>query len=1168
MTVEAPPEPVATQQLPKKKRKGFLFWFGALFCTGLILLLALIGLGFYLTTDSGMHRVVLPKLSQAFQQEVRAGSVHWRIWSSLAVEDLKIGPESNPMFEARVVALVYRPWDLLRGRLSFESLSCSQGVIHIQSQEKESGSGLANFLDLLKPGVSTPARASPSEWFPRLSLSQLHIRDLSVFYSAPHEVVSLRKVEVSGSNFKAGAQGIWNMSGEFSIRDSLGGHEHSMEGKWQSQLTTQIDPHWFPKTAQGHVTISEIHTTRDDNPWNGISMELRVDLSTDAQGQRALKEGSLIFQRNGESLGMISCKGPLNLQKREAELDLTMDPIGNRVLNAFFSSRKIDFQNTSLRFNAHLSLANHGQQLALSGSLDAPTVAFTSPTMPPDAWKSTSFTGDFAIEIDFSKSRALFKTFTLHGRREDKPFMEGALHQPMSLTWGDSPSADTTAQDAELSIQVLPFDTVSILPFLNLPEAWKVSRGMLETAIKITSSNQGQKLNIDTHARLAGVILDSPFIKLVDSDLSADGMFTLDRLSNLSVVNEAVLSITEKTSPLLTIHLSGSRDLYSHQGAGSLEIRSALSEVGKVLPILQTSYSSGAFQSRLTWTQKDHKTYACRINASMDNASLVYHQIPYDQLSLSFSGDLTGAAGVIQMDNATFAVTRHGAPAGTCLFKASFTDNDSALRVHYDFKEWKDPLFSPFFSLWFPERKLRSMELSSHGDWLYQDGGFSWKNEGEMKNFILEDAAPTASSPLSLKITTDVGYSTNQILQIKEMTLQWDPVEGAENLIQIRGSLQSQAQRWVGDLTMQTKSLDLTPWWDRFAPISSSNQVTPATSGGMKTPANAPNIDTAAPVASPPPPPSSGGKSWDLSLNLQADSIRIRSLQVTEVHLPYIQKGETLRLDNGSLKLNGSPISAKIWTDPPPGKPLFHFELQGDALPLAPVVDAFAPKLRNTLGGTLNLKFYGQGRGLNSGDLQNHLDAALEISAKGTHMQQVPAMKHALEQLGKLLQSDDIAASSMDQIEASARISDGKVHTDNLHLAGSAIEATLRGNLLWNQQLQMEAGLKIKRDVMNRSALLSQLTQIVSAETGDWIKLPNATRVGGSLSNPDVQVDSTKLIGGAAINTGVNILKEFLKKKEKEPSPSELPDTSTNAPPASTGPVNNLMDQLLKKKNP
>jgi len=380
----------------------------------------------------------------------------------------------------------------------------------------------------------------------------------------------------------------------------------------------------------------------------------------------------------------------------------------------------------------------------------------------------------------------------------------------------------------------------------------------------------------------------------------------------------------------------------------------------------------------------------------------------------------------------------------------------------------------------------------------------------------------------------------------------------------------------VADLKVEAHALDLTSYYDQLFPAETNL----ATSASAEIPALSPTPSSTAELAAYPflffsqslptmetVSTNAPAKPWDLHLQVQADQVRIRALQLTELQIPYEQKGDVLKMENGSVKINGMPLTARIWTDPATDKPPFHFEAQGESLPLAPLIDTFKPSFRGMLAGKANIKFFGQGRGVSSNDLQQNLDAGIEIAARDTHMQQLPAVQKALKQLGGALQSPDITASTLEQVDASAHIAGGKIHTDNLHLTGSALEATLRGDVLWSQELNMEAGLKIKREVMNRSALLSQFTQLVSSDTGDWVKLPNAVKIGGTVGDPKIEYDLKKLVGGAAVNTGVNILKDLLGKKTQP-----APNSDTNSPPATNAPpqnsINNLLDLLKKKKNP
>jgi len=301
----SPEPPVVSQEPspgPKKVKRSRLGIFFALF---LLLVLLIATFAWYLTTDSGIRHFVLPRISKAVGQKVRARAVHWSPLASIEMEDLQIGPDGSPLFEAKKLTVTYKPEGLRQRRV--ESIDCVQPVIRI---EEKTSSSKSDLLDILKPETPASNENKSSRGAMDFHIGHLRVEDLNLSYITPQKTLFLQNVKFEGQNIQAGNNGIYDLDGLFSLRKSGASSEEKLAGRLQGHLEAQMDAELLPALVQGQITLAELHSSAKNDPWLGMSSSLQMNFS-----ENELKQGTLSFQRGSEKLAAIHCSGPLDFKK-------------------------------------------------------------------------------------------------------------------------------------------------------------------------------------------------------------------------------------------------------------------------------------------------------------------------------------------------------------------------------------------------------------------------------------------------------------------------------------------------------------------------------------------------------------------------------------------------------------------------------------------------------------------------------------------------------------------------------------------------------------------------------------------------------------------------------------------------------------------------------------
>lgn len=1110
----------------------------------------------YVTTDSGFRSLILPRVATAMGEPISASRAEWSPFSLLILENVQVGKDPQPLLKAKKLVIRYDGRAFLRGNYLVESITADGAVIYLvkDSRTPSSAPGEASKSS---PGAAT------HDTMPSFSIGSISAQDLGFTYVSPTSITRLEKVRLQLNGVKPGGSISLNLQGEFTSSSSSSPAEAAVlqaltspppqriAGQLKMLLDVEVDPHFLPKSAKGDVLVDRVAGAIGGQSLNELSGIAKIDLSSSPNGSSILKEARISIERNGAILTSLSARGPFDATRKEAELDIQAGPIQSNLLNLFFAASGVDFMDTSIGYAGHLSISKGGSILSAKGKLDANPLNLSHSGIPSGAWKPVVLTVDHALELDFDRKQTLIQTLNIDAAQSDKPLLHGNLSKPMALTWGDGKLADGQMGQADFTLQIYPLDVAPLAPFLGLPKNYRLISSVIAGNASVVATDQGRNLTFEGHGLLSNIEITSEKMKLADVTAAFDGKMKLASLRTLQF-QPLTLKITRQNRPLANATVAGTVDLSTRTGNGLLQFEGPLVDLLAIRPIAGVDVSTGTLGGSVDWKLQEKNHFTCQMDLSARDLGLQTHGIRYEKttLALSTSADMKGD--VLKLDDAKLIAQIGNTPAGTWSGNLTYNTATDGIQMAYKLQDWKEAILAPLLTAWMPERKLRSAEITGLGDLSWQMGTLNLKSTTSVKNLVVESPGSVTPKPLNATVTTDLSQGADGTMTFRSLGLQLDPTPSAKNSIVVSGSMKNTPTLNFKNLKVQGSSIDATPYYDQL--FSTTPAATTATSP------TAPTATVPAPRVAAPNPVRS-----DVTIALMIDSVRVRDFVVTDVNATYRQKDNSIELPATRFKIGEAPFTATISSEQSAtGSSPFRFEAAVDGLALGPIVDVLRPDLRSLVGGAAKIKFYGQGKGLSVPELQQNLDAYLEVAIRQAHLEKVPALQKALTKLAKLLAAPDIEKVPLDNVDASAHIAGGKLHTDNFHLGGSQLEATLRGDIfLADQRLQMDTLLKIHRDLMAKS---QSLLQVAGGTSGEWFRLPPGIGFTGPLSDPQPNIDQ-KFYGGVAGNAALNILKGI------------LPPTNTNAPPTQAqpgqppsqqptpqNPVEDLLNGLFKKK--
>jgi uncharacterized protein involved in outer membrane biogenesis len=255
------------------------------------------------------------------------------------------------------------------------------------------------------------------------------------------------------------------------------------------------------------------------------------------------------------------------------------------------------------------------------------------------------------------------------------------------------------------------------------------------------------------------------------------------------------------------------------------------------------------------------------------------------------------------------------------------------------------------------------------------------------------------------------------------------------------------------------------------------------------------------------------------------------------------------------LTANGAPLAGTAKLDL--GKPGFAYEvgLQADRVPLAPLVDAFAPDRHGQLRGDLDAKLQMAGAGVTSPNLQKNLTGSFEggstnltLALSDVRSSLLKSVINVIIGIPELVRNpsgmldnlvgqlaganreqsggwvDQFAKSPIQVITARGKAANGRVELEQARVQSAAFTADARGTVtlapvLTNSPIEIPVQVALRRPLAEAVGLASASTP--TNET--YVKLPDFLTMQGTLGEPKKKLNTVALVAVSA-KAGASLL--------------------------------------------
>ncbi len=442
-----------------------------------------------------------------------------------------------------------------------------------------------------------------------------------------------------------------------------------------------------------------------------------------------------------------------------------------------------------------------------------------------------------------------------------------------------------------------------------------------------------------------------------------------------------------------------------------------------------------------------------------------------------------------------------------------------------------------------------------------------------------------------------IDFKGHVTAQQKKVTINGDvvltPTDRAKtNAVQLVGNVDaSQADAITGGFKVTAKSLDVTSYYDLISSIKSpaATNAPVATSGS--TPAK-PDQE----------PPAMTLPLKNFTFDLSIGHLFLHEVDIAAWQTTVLIDGAHVLVKPCQLTLNGAPV--KAMTDLNLGVPGYTYDVafSADAVPLAPLVNSFAPASKGQVAGTTIIGVQVKGAGVTGASLQKNLSGQFDFATTNMDLAipniRTPLVKSVINvivglpdlirnptaALGNLFGSgskkggwaDSLASSPIDAITMQASVAEGKIQLQSAELRSAAFQALASGQITLEPILTNSAISIPVRATLSRS--LAAQIGLVDANTPTnavYVALPDFLTMEGTIGKPQTKIDKVAVatlalktsggiadkiggVGGEKAGSIMNAVGGLLGGKT---TTNSISTTTTNKSPAS-----GLLDLFKKPK--
>ena len=1086
-----------------RKRGG---WGKKLVVIAGVLVLLLILVYAVATSSAFFKAVILPRVSAALNAEVTVESASISPFSQVTLQGLKVQTTgTEPLVTADLVRARYSLMDIIGGNINVSEVTLENPVVQVITEPD----GSSNLDPLLEGKEEQPKEEQPPSDEPmqlhlqNFSLKNGLVRQVQKHAGGGSDVIELSDLNLTLNELGNGRKGKFTIAAALNLVQSQSGTNDTLKGTISGGYDIALDAELLPEQISGETTLNVTQGQGSYADLTGVNASLLANVEP-----TAIREVAVRLARGDQQLGIARVHGPVDLNQKEARLQVELVSIGRNMLNLATAGSQWDFQNSTFNSTNQIQVSQNGSFVSASGNLAGRDVSIqqqgaATPPMNLDV--------GYQVTVDLQKSSAVLQKLDVSGQYQGREFLKTYLDQQMNISWG---AAVQGFREASLRMVLTNFNLADWRPVLGT----NIQSGIVNVNMALVAQQDGKLLRTTVNGSVQDLSarFDTNQVEQADIRFAANGT-----IEELKTVNFPEFSTSISLRGDRALLASGALRMNTETGDKSAQLTAEanLPNLLRVAALPDLRASSGVAKVTANYSETAGKQTAVG-SVGLENFTGELQEYPFENYRAAVDYNVELANQKVDIRRVAITFNQGFESGGSLDLTGNYDLNKSAGRFEFKTVDLNQTAFRPFLAPHLGENQLVSISLDANGTAVLDpQSETSIKTQAEVSNWVVQDPAGTLpKTPLSAGLNLDAAMQ-KEVFTLREMRVKLSPTERAANELAMQGKLDLATNNpGPSTFSIRSESFDVTPYYNMFA--GRPPQETPAAT----TPAQPAPAEPAGPETEPEP---MDLPFKDLVADLQIDRFYLRDLAISNWVGKIAMKDNRLVIDPFKMQVNGGDVNMTVNLDTSVPGYRYGIGFATEAVPLEPLANTFGePGQQGKLQGLVLARGEIKGAGVTGANLQKNLAGAFNLNLTNMNYQIVgPRLKRVLVPIALALQVPELADTPIDWVAAAADIGSGVVDLKDLGVQSAAFFAKSSGKInlaevITNSTLNLPLDLSLRRSL----AIKSRVAASSVPEEQAYVQLPRFVTVEGTLGAPEPNINKLAiagLIARTAANAGI-----------------------------------------------
>lgn len=460
--------------------------------------------------------------------------------------------------------------------------------------------------------------------------------------------------------------------------------------------------------------------------------------------------------------------------------------------------------------------------------------------------------------------------------------------------------------------------------------------------------------------------------------------------------------------------------------------------------------------------------------------------------------------------------------AGSISLGGSFDKNTGSNAIACVISHLKSDLFRPAIDPARENRNLDGLELNAQIRTYKKDVKENIQDVRGDISFI-NTLRRTENDWRTIILSLNLQTTPKEII-LPRCSLSTTPAQWPDNEISISGNYITVPTNVISSLRVYSKHFDATALMDTFMPAR-KEETSPAPS----TPDQASQPAEEKPKEPKEEPPAAPPTQHPLHVKAHINELIAREMNVKPLSFDLIISNTFIRFLTHNMHINDGPIALFAQLDK--GVPGYTYaaDISLTNVPLAPLVNTFAPNMKDKFAGASYANVTLKGAGMTENSAPNNLIASLDAGMRKGRLTRVPI----LDDVARVIRLDDLSDLPVGSAVLKCTARNGVATIPECDIFSKTLKAGITGTVPFKDEMDLQMNLALSPGAI--SEILSNSVYSVGIPVNKtlekYVPIPTPIVVRGTLKEPKVRVSPTKFIaavikeiGGGALDTITDII--------------------------------------------